>query len=605
MRALGVSPAWIAHGSVIALAAALVAAGLFGLQSTTAAATQQEIVDSDLSSAKPDDKSGNSGGGGKAEEPLPETWTFRVFNANGTDITSSPIRPGETVTIVASGLPADRRVNVGLSVNQQTFDGGFIGSDGVLRLSITIPAGAVAGQDSIVARITGQGGESSTATVGITIGSGSGSESESSDVTTEDDTSAENSPSASGATAGISDIGEIDSHSTNTEAEYGHGLHDATKFGEGLHTADELHLDAEHVAITSGLAIVILLMIVVPGRLLEGTLTHNYGRIRAWITDLRGWIRRHRPRLSARLTAISLGSNRGRASFKLARGRLTGKFPWLTSSWAVVLGSLAATAFILGFSDPGFGTNPSSFRLFLAIGLSLVFINLAGNIAVRVVASYRYKTPGVFTAMPAVLIITVLAVAVSRILHIQPGLLLGLVIGVSLARELRHTEHARLALWHAGTLFTAGVGAWIAYSFVAGGHGDEAGFWTHLAQEVLAATAVEALVGFLVIMLPLEFMEGFAVFAWSRKIWIAAYAVGLVTFLTLIAPMADEFQHWTGNAYVLLTGVVVFTAFALGVWYFFHRIEQRERAEAMAAAAARKKRKAPPAKKKATAAARK
>lgn len=233
--------------------------------------------------------------------------------------------------------------------------------------------------------------------------------------------------------------------------------------------------------------------------------------------------------------------------------------------------TVALTALILGFGDPTFTWDAASLRLWVAIFASLFFVNVAVLAMVRRTALRTFGLRSWLDPMPAALIVVALSVLVSRLAHIEPGFLFGLVVGVVFTRELLKAEDGRLA--HHATLLLVGlgVGAWLLFSTLPA----EGGVAVQFARDLLAATTLEALSTLLVALLPLAFLEGGTLFQWSKAIWAGVYVVAVAAFVVIVLPMSDSWGDVAAPLFGWVTLFAVFALFALGVWAYFRFVPSK------------------------------
>jgi len=333
-----------------------------------------------------------------------------------------------------------------------------------------------------------------------------------------------------------------------------------------------------------------VLLFAFPAEILRLTLLNNDARIRRMAARARARARRAAPRLTADAATIP-GRLRTAARSLAGLGRaVTTRFPSLGSDWAQVLATAVVGAVILAFADPNFGFHGSSARLLLAMFLSILWVVVTMNTIVRIFAARRFHTVARFKTMPFALLFMVVGVLASRLTHSHPGFVIGLVMGVTYARHLRHRDEAELALVGAATFFGVGLISWFSFNALAtaAGH-QEASFWVELFREVFAAGTLESFVALVVGLLPMTFLEGRPIFEWSRGVWAGVYGVSLVAFMVLIVPVSGDFHETRGNFALLLTGFLAFSVVALAIWSAFRVAErrdgEREAAEAADAAA--------------------
>jgi hypothetical protein len=146
----------------------------------------------------------------------------------------------------------------------------------------------------------------------------------------------------------------------------------------------------------------------------------------------------------------------------------------------------------------------------------------------------------------------------SRLIGIHPGILFGIVLAVAFATELKQVAEAKLALLTVGLSMVIGLSAWFVYSSLSAQ--PATGFWHLLTVETLAAITVEALATMCIVLLPLKFLDGKSIFAWSKWGWAGSYVVALGIFVLVIAPLSG---NWGAMSTPLMRWGAFFGAFAI------------------------------------------
>jgi hypothetical protein len=171
-----------------------------------------------------------------------------------------------------------------------------------------------------------------------------------------------------------------------------------------------------------------------------------------------------------------------------------------------------------------------------------------------------------------------LSVLVSRLAHIEPGFLFGLVVGVMFARELRTAEDGKLATMATALLIAFGFGAWLLFSVLPA----EGGVAVQFTRDLLSATTLEAISTLLIALLPLAFLEGRTIFAWSKAVWVGVYAAAVTAFMIIVVPMSDSWGDVSAPLFGWVTLFAVFGLVALAVWALFRFIPEKDRESAHA-----------------------
>ena len=300
-------------------------------------------------------------------------------------------------------------------------------------------------------------------------------------------------------------------------------------------------LTLDHAVLTAAVTVILLLIVGYPSLLLGNTLgdEKNYHRI----------------------------FGRATAWWKKAAGRVR---PPKAPGWMTVTIGMTAATIIAGFVDPGFGFNLGSLRMLVSVALAFVIQNLVGwwlvGRALRITdpdlkPGIRFK----FGSLPILLV----AVVVSRLVGFEPGMVFGLLVGLSFGAELAKTKQARVVLVGAGYAFGLAMVVWLGYSIVTSIAGSDPGFWGTFASEFLSGLAVSGIASLPVALLPMAFTEGGALFAWRKGVWALCYAIGLFSFFVILLPLPFS---WGEVSTPLATWVGLYIAYAvlaIGVWAWF------------------------------------
>lgn len=286
-----------------------------------------------------------------------------------------------------------------------------------------------------------------------------------------------------------------------------------------------------NAAITLG----ILLFITFPAQLFNRTFEENYDEIRAIATRRLRWLQRLRREASQSSTTL-------RSALLFAVVILIG----------AVLG---------GLNDPKFGFNGRSAATYLAVILAILI-----GVTVSALVNYTYRRARgrdiqwQFHALPAGLAVAATCVVVSRLSAFQPGYLYGIIAGIAFAGTLARNEAGHsVALGSIASLVIAVV-AWFAWVPVHGAaaHPD-AGFFTVVTADVLASLFIGGLVGSVIGLLPLRFLPGGTLVAWSRAAWAVTFGIAVFGLLEVELRPQSTAAH-PGKA-PIVTAIVLFVLF--------------------------------------------
>ncbi|MEO8094211.1 MAG: hypothetical protein ABI632_04665 [Pseudolysinimonas sp.] len=454
-----------------------------------------------------------------AEGPV-TSWTFDL---KGLDL--SHVHPGDKFTITGSGLPVGAVITIELHSTPITLGTATVGSDGTFTLKGTIPSSVEPGAHHIVATLTGSGLTPSTVDKAITV------EGSSSDTTSSADTSSTSSKNA---------------ESTGTE---GGNAHEIIGFGgapniltHSMTTLQDVlaHPAKINAAIAIGLVLIIFAM--VPAHLLNATIAEQYERFSGRLSRIR------KPKWFERFSG------------------------WLRRAPAV--GGILltfVTALLFAFIDPKFGPNLESLRLVLALTIALFIVGFIANWISSVILRQRFRLDVQLHLRPLGLILTVVAVIVSRLLDFSPGFLIGLIMGLSIAERSAAKRAWVAVVVRTSVIFGLGLVAWLVYSFVAGGghEGQEASFGTELFSEALIAITTEGIVMVLVELLPIRLLEGERLWQKSKLLWSGVYFAVLVLFVLAVVPWEGNWEVLGTALWAWIAAVVAFGAVCMGFYLYF------------------------------------
>jgi hypothetical protein len=299
---------------------------------------------------------------------------------------------------------------------------------------------------------------------------------------------------------------------------------------------------ATGVAVATGTA----LLIPFPGALFNSTLEANAEEVGSWFRGLR-------------------------RRFKTASSRL-GRTP-SGAFWQRPLGIVAflvLSAVLYALLDPSIGFDPHSLWVVLGLLLGLVVTSLIFALPTAAYRWARARERPAIQVLPWTILVAIGCVLLTRLTAFQPGYLYGLLIGFTFAGELSVRDEGRATAIASAWVMALTVGAWFGLAVVRGASDPEGAIAT-LAATALTTVVVAGFEGLVFGMLPLRFLPGAAVFAWSRRTWTALFVLSAFGFLhVLINPRSGYLADTTRTP--MLTIVVLFVVFGLlsvGLWAYF------------------------------------
>ncbi|MDA3803688.1 hypothetical protein PED38_02640 [Clavibacter sp. CT19] len=239
--------------------------------------------------------------------------------------------------------------------------------------------------------------------------------------------------------------------------------------------------------------------------------------------------------------------------------------PGRAGRWGAAAAALVLAAALASLSLP-VGSDPNAVRLFLAALVGLAVVNGVGVVAVASVAGRVGAAPARVRAVPALLVLSVTAVLLSRVLGLAPPVVLGQVLGL-VADDRDDRSRARLALVQSGSLATLGLVSWILYGLVPAG----GGMWPETANELLSVMTLASLSSAALALTPVSLVLGRSLILRSLPLW----AVVSVAVLTLgFAAVATTARGV--DARLWITALVIAAAFAavsVAVWLWIRVVE--------------------------------
>lgn len=273
-------------------------------------------------------------------------------------------------------------------------------------------------------------------------------------------------------------------------------------------------------------SVLLMLLVGFPGFLLSRVIAARYDQLFAW-------------------------TNRG------AAGRIKERLGQTQPTWMLWLG-IAAAALVASFIDPRFGLNPMSVRILLTVFGAFVVYNLLGWMLVKAIVS-RIEP----SARPVVqfrwgsILVLVVAVLVSRLLDFSPGIVFGVVAGLTFAVALAASKRAVVVLVGSGFALSAGLLAWLLYSVLAQ---VESNLVTVTLTELFSAIAIEGIATLPLALLPFAAFDGGVLSRWKRWVWALSYTLGMAVFLLVLVTAPAGFASIPGD---FVRWMLIFVAFAL------------------------------------------
>jgi hypothetical protein len=311
-------------------------------------------------------------------------------------------------------------------------------------------------------------------------------------------------------------------------------------FTQSVVTPGQLSLKLTHVTTNVLLAFVLVLLVPFVTEVFNSTFEANYDRIAAPFAGIGGAFRRRAARI---------------------RGR----------PFSAFAGSMLIVSLLYCFLDPTFGFNRPSLALFAGMLAGLVLVTVVFDAVAAGYVWSRHRSRPSFRAYLAGIPIAVACVVISRAANFLPGYLLGAIGGFTFAVALSRVEEGRLAAWSAAWMLVLSLAAWVARTPVVHAEARHATFGLQVLDSVLAAVVVAGIEGVAFGLIPMRFLEGDSVFAWSRKGWTALFGVSVLAFVFIVLNPTGNFVGATsvGPVWTMVAIVAGFSALTAGLWAYF------------------------------------
>ena len=234
------------------------------------------------------------------------------------------------------------------------------------------------------------------------------------------------------------------------------------------------------------------------------------------------------------------------------------------SRWWWAAGGVFTAGIISVFVDPAAGFDPWTLRM-LASMLAAFAIEVFVGWALALLL-VRRLVPGAvptYTFHPASLLVVAAAVVFSRLTGFQPGVIFGLVAGISFVALQSHRDRATETLVPLGYTFVVAMLAWAGYSLL----GEQDAGMGLFASEAMAAAVAAGLAALPLVLLPLRGLPGRTVVQWNRWVWAGSYVMALMGFFVVLMPMPTSWSEVDASLAVWVGGYLAYVVVACVAWF--------------------------------------
>jgi hypothetical protein len=279
----------------------------------------------------------------------------------------------------------------------------------------------------------------------------------------------------------------------------------------------------------------LLLAVAFPSQLFNSTLDENYDEVRGWFG-----FRRPHEHDSVRHQIVEF------VAFVLLGGVL------------------------YGLLSPDFGFDRSSAALALGLSVSLVVVSIGFRLPHMLYIHHRDGEWPKLRVLPGTALVAIVCVAVSRLVHFQPGYLYGLIAGLAFRRQLAADANGELTAVSALSVFAVGILAWVARVPVsAAASGPNPSIWLVTLEACLAATCILGIESVVICLIPLRFVDGSKLAAWSRTAWAVVFGLVAFGFVHILLRPDSGYIASTSSRLTVIVLFVAFGVLSIGFWAYF------------------------------------
>lgn len=307
-------------------------------------------------------------------------------------------------------------------------------------------------------------------------------------------------------------------------------------------TLHQVDFSAEHVAGNAILALILILLVELPAHIFNSTLKEHHPEI-------------------VRMT-------------RRVRQQLDRAEAWLSRlpSGAVLVVFAVLGALVYGFIEPHFGFNRASFALLIGLVGTMGVLTATHELARGVYLDRKFHRPGRLVAFPVALLTAVVLVVISRLAHFQPGYVFGVLAGLAFAVKPTERQDGRSCAVASLWMLAVAVTAWLVWvpvqDLVVDGHTS---FGLLVIDALLSTTWAFGIQSVLFSLLPMRFMDGELVLAWSRLGWVAIYGFSMFVFVQMIMhPQTSRYGgHIDASLASMLLLFLAYAGAAVTFWLYF------------------------------------
>ncbi|MGH9122907.1 MAG: FGLLP motif-containing membrane protein, partial [Acidimicrobiales bacterium] len=227
---------------------------------------------------------------------------------------------------------------------------------------------------------------------------------------------------------------------------------------------------------------------------------------------------------------------------------------------------------------PDFGFNLSTLALVLGLGIAVAVTTIGLALPTFIFFGVKRHERGRVLVMPGTLLVGGVFVLVSRLIHFEPGYLYGVLAVFLFRSELDRKREGVLAAVSALLVMLTAFLLWWARVPLAGSTMAHPNFWSVVLESAIGGAFVMGVESTVVAMLPMRFLDGERIKAWSKVAWVALALLALFTVIqVLVQPGTGYVGHTTTAVKISVSALYLgFAAFSFSFWGYFRLRETPE-----------------------------
>lgn len=222
--------------------------------------------------------------------------------------------------------------------------------------------------------------------------------------------------------------------------------------------------------------------------------------------------------------------------------------------------------------DPTFGWNKSSAALIVGLTGAIAIVTFISALTKNSYLKRAFGLGGNLRILPSGVLLAVSLLLISRVAKFNPGYLFGVFASLGFAKEPTPQQSGKAVVRATLWMMLVAVASWFAWipikHLAVQGRG---GFAMLLVDALLSNLWVWSLQSLVFSLIPMRYLDGQDVMAWSRKGWVAIYALVMFLFVhTVMHPSTLRYgSNPNANITTMLYLFIGFMTIAVLFWAYF------------------------------------